>query len=71
MLLFVHILRYYVTFLNNIVTYGIEIGLCLTVFIFISLQDSEFMIPQKKRFPCKIQTFNQMNVIEDLKNTFF
>ena len=70
MLLFVHILRYYVTFLNNIVTYGIEIGLCLTVFIFISLQDSVFMIPQKKRFPCKIQTFNQMDVIEDLKNTF-
>ena len=25
------------------------------------------MIPEKKRFPCKIQTYNQIDVIDDLK----
>lgn len=48
-------------FFNNIVTYVIEFGV---------LQDSEFMIPEKKRFPCKIQTYNHIDVIDDLQKTF-
>ena len=28
------------------------------------------MIPESKRFHCKVQTYNELDVIEDLKNTF-